>query len=894
MRNLKRALSLLLSSAMVLGMMVMGSSAASYTDVTSKENVEAIEVLKAVGVMTGDQNGKFNPNKQVTRAEMAVVMANLLDLKVEDFKGASLPFTDVPEWAVPYVAACYADGITAGISATQYGSNNSVTTAQAALMMMKALGYFQYSRDFGSDWQVATVKQGSKIDLFDGIEAGASAAMTRNDVAQLTLNTLEATMVETDGSSTSITLPGGIVIDSGDTKYVDSVSSSLYAEAFADKNDEVDNGKHTVQLGEKLYNGDLTKETDKVVDDFGAPATKWIYDGDTVGTYATKAAVKTYVKDFDADELKDLKDDDYDFSKATIYVNGEKNVGGLTSVETLAGREYTGTVIEMYANGDKAKEITHIVVKQAYLAQVTDKDDESISLDVYNPWLGGTKKADVTFDDDTKKSDDTYDKLSAKYGEDDYLLVYTKGAVADEAVLATADVKTVSGKVATTKITADGYNGYFTIDGTKYTLASGYNEVEIKAASEYNFYLDENGYVIGAELVKDAAATIDEVYYVDNVWAETSTVAGNTGVQTYYAQLVAMDGTVSQIELEARDKTNADDKLTAGTTDPYTNADYAGKLVTISDKKWTGETYKVGSSGDTTTTTYKSGDKKYDLTKWAPNTEETWDLYDQVTFTSNFEKTSTRVNGTCGAGDDAKTFRLNSATKYIFVEGAKDKLDVSTYTGGVAYTASKATADKSFVITEDDSAVAKYIVIVTTDADQAQTFSDDAIFVASASSEKGDGYRVQTVYYADGSKKTINVAESEYNLTPGFYTYDTNEDGYYVLDEANKMTVSASFIWEDEEGTIDGATIKKDALFENLLTVTTSDSKVVTDIDVANAKFVDAHDADKAGQYDKTVSSLTNLVNLVDNEKVGAVTLSLNVAKDGAVIIVVTDIAAKA
>ena len=97
------------------------------------------------------------------------------------------------------MAACYADGITAGISATQYGSNNSVTTAQAALMMMKALGSFQLSKDFGSDWQVATVKQGSKIDLFDGIVAGASTAMTRNDVAQLTLNTLESTMVETDG-----------------------------------------------------------------------------------------------------------------------------------------------------------------------------------------------------------------------------------------------------------------------------------------------------------------------------------------------------------------------------------------------------------------------------------------------------------------------------------------------------------------------------------------------------------------------------------------------------------------------------------------------------------------------------------------------------------------------
>ena len=73
-----------------------------------------------------------------------------------------------------------------------------------------------------------------------------------------------------------------------------------------------------------------------------------------------------------------------------------------------------------------------------------------------------------------------------------------------------------------------------------------------------------------------------------------------------------------------------------------------------------------------------------------------------------------------------------------------------------------------------------------------------------------------------------------------------------------------------------------------------STTYTIGDIDVANAKFVDAHDADKAGQYDKTVSSLSNLVNLVDNKKVGTVTLSLNVSDDGAVIIVVTAIAAKA
>ena len=78
MRNLKRALSLGLTATMISGLMVMGSSAASYADVTSKQNEEAIEVLKTVGIMTGDENGKFNPEAKVTRNEMAVVMSNLM------------------------------------------------------------------------------------------------------------------------------------------------------------------------------------------------------------------------------------------------------------------------------------------------------------------------------------------------------------------------------------------------------------------------------------------------------------------------------------------------------------------------------------------------------------------------------------------------------------------------------------------------------------------------------------------------------------------------------------------------------------------------------------------------------------------------------------------------
>ena len=100
MRNLKRALSLGLTAAMISGLMVMGSSAAGYADVTSEQNEEAIEVLQTIGIMIGDEDGNFNPDQNVTRNQMAVIMANLMEYNVAVYKDTS-PFTDVPSWAEP-------------------------------------------------------------------------------------------------------------------------------------------------------------------------------------------------------------------------------------------------------------------------------------------------------------------------------------------------------------------------------------------------------------------------------------------------------------------------------------------------------------------------------------------------------------------------------------------------------------------------------------------------------------------------------------------------------------------------------------------------------------------------------------------------------------------------
>ena len=869
MRNLKRALSLALASVMLLGMMVVGTSA-SYPDVKATDNEEAIAVMQLLKIMEGDDKGNFNPAKAVTRNEMAVIMTKLLDLNTKDYAG-SCPFTDVPAWAEPYVAACYANKIVSGTSATTYSGDATVTTAQAALMVLKALGYFQYAADFGDDWMVSTVKQASKISLFDGISSNANTALTRDAVAQMALNALEADVVDTDGNGGTTIKGDGFEISTGSTKYekVENKKNDYKNRSAADDGVQ--------QLVEKLFGTEVKKLTADQQDDFGRPATKWTYKNKDVDASVTAAdeAEKVYVEGFDADELKDLdkaQKGDYDFSGAKVYVNGVKD--DALDADDIADRDYNGTIVELYVDEDDTDKVTRIVVIQGYFAKVTDKDEDTIDLDVYNPWAG-TSAEKFTYKNDTKKDDDKYDKL-AGYEKDDYLMVYTKGAVADDDVdlLATSDVKAVSGKVATfKKDSGTGYNGYITMDGTKYILASGYNEVEIVAGDEYDFYLDENGYVIGAEKTKEADAKIDEIYYVDSIWTKSEKDAYDKPVVSYYAQIVALDGTAKIIDLESADKNDKDSTYAANKTN------FEGKLVTLSDKKWTDET--------TDKDEHKAGDEKFDLKAWSNDDYDTKFVDGSTLKFGEFKKDTTRM--TIGS----TTYRFNDKTQYVMIGKTGADLKVTVKTGGVALAADKG----GIVITEDGKTVALYVLIVdkSNKVDEGNTYSKDAIYVKSLSSEKGDGYRVQTVYYADGTKGTINVDEGEYasNLTSaGFYTYDTNDDGYYVVDTANAMTISNSFVWDDQEGTITGATIAKDALFENLLTVT-ADSKTISDIDVSKAAFVDVHDTDDNAQYDKTVSSLARLTDLFDNDKIGAVALSMNVSKDGAVIIIVTSIAAK-
>ena len=586
MRNLKRALSLGLTATMISGLMVMGSSAASYADVTSEQNQEAIEVLKTVGIMVGDENGKFNPEAKVTRNEMAVVMSNLMAYNVASYKDTS-PFTDVPEWAEPYVAACYTNGITSGYDKVTYGGKDNVTTAQAALMVMKALGYFQYQSDFGADWQLSTVAQGNKIDLFDDVDSGVKEAMTRNDLAQLVLNALESGTVEADDDTIKFE-NGDMSVTAGKVKYNFITSGKDYATAINDTLATNNDGSYStgsiVELGEKLYQGDLTKEDG--YDDFGRPANVWDYQAKEIGTFADTADNVFTAKVTSKGLYNAVGKTAVDNYKWTVSVDGEE-VTDFSAKDLAANKSDddadvlsgiwdgvgtgNGVVTEVFVDGtDKTVDVAVI---HYYAAEVYEvKEDDGV----------------ITLTDLDNGPADNNDEFETNlFAEDDIVMYsYANGDIQD--VYAAEKLEGEVTRVRANNNDSDGDN--FTVDGTTYK----YNKTAVKdrlvtdsVNNDVVAYLDANGYVA---YIDESAVTYDYAYVL-SVGHDDDQFGGGENGKTYYARLVLTDGTMIKVETDIKndtEKAKVEDHIVAYSKDKGDVYTLTAKDTVNEDKKTTG------------------------------------------------------------------------------------------------------------------------------------------------------------------------------------------------------------------------------------------------------------------------------------------------------------------
>lgn len=156
------------------------------------EAVDAANKLYELGLFTGtgtDASGKpiFELDRVPTRNEAVTMLVRLLGKEAEaKSKTWSIPFTDVPDWARPYVGYAYTNGLTNGMTSTIFGGGETVTPSQYLTFALRALDY-QSGTDFQWDraWELS-----DKIGLTAGQYNAGTKNFTRGDVAIISYNVL--------------------------------------------------------------------------------------------------------------------------------------------------------------------------------------------------------------------------------------------------------------------------------------------------------------------------------------------------------------------------------------------------------------------------------------------------------------------------------------------------------------------------------------------------------------------------------------------------------------------------------------------------------------------------------------------------------------------------------
>ena len=525
---MKKLLALVL--ALVMSMSLVTISNAAFKDADSIDYQEAVDILNAVGVLIGDENGNFNAKAELTRGQAAKIIAYLdLGGKTADaIKGSGVVFTDVPasHWAAGYIEYCAGAGYVAGVGAGKFDPEAKVTGVQFAKMLLCALGYKAEIEGYnGTDYTIAVARDANKNDLFDGLSIVTSANLTREQAAQMAFNALEANVVEYQGGTNVTTSDGTTVVVNAERNEVSYAKSKDYAGRDGNGSNDTDEKQ---QLCEKLYGTDLKKVTD--VDNFGAPSSNWEYDKDSVGKYADDAEF-TFTTSISKSKMKDqLKG--YDLSKIkAYYIDGdEQPSASFADTDAIKAITGDGVLVKLYA--DK-KEITTVVVINENLFQINKVDTKNDKVTLKAVVGKVNKVVDV-------EDDDAYYNVLSAMKADDYVIITAAKTAAGYEVQTAVAAKKVTGKV--TQANSDSA----TLAGTSYTLNDSVSVAPaVDKDKDVDFYLDTYGNVIYTTAASNTD-TIDTVYVV-TIGTKQDTYGDKVDVM----QAVTATGEVINVEYRA-------------------------------------------------------------------------------------------------------------------------------------------------------------------------------------------------------------------------------------------------------------------------------------------------------------------------------------------------------
>ena len=189
---------------------------AAFTDQADIKATDAVNMLSSLGVITGYTDGSYQPNKVVTRAEMAKMIFVVRNNKIDDsaYQSNYSKLTDISNhWAKGYIKFCESQGIIAGKGNNKFDPDSPVTGVEAAKMLLVVSGYDPDKAGLtGSAWRTNVLKYAGAAGILDDVNSALEQGLPRQYAAQMIYNTLDVNRVKwsEDSKSFDDILNGGV------------------------------------------------------------------------------------------------------------------------------------------------------------------------------------------------------------------------------------------------------------------------------------------------------------------------------------------------------------------------------------------------------------------------------------------------------------------------------------------------------------------------------------------------------------------------------------------------------------------------------------------------------------------------------------------------------------
>ncbi|EOO75085.1 hypothetical protein IIC_02539 [Bacillus cereus VD021] len=128
-----------MTAAMVAGVVSpVAAAGKTFPDVPADHwGIDSINYLAEKGAIAGNGTGMFEPEKEITRAEAATMMAKILNLPIDP--NAKPSYTDAQEgWAAPIIAAVEKAGVVKGKGNGIFDPNGKIDRVSMAAMLVPA------------------------------------------------------------------------------------------------------------------------------------------------------------------------------------------------------------------------------------------------------------------------------------------------------------------------------------------------------------------------------------------------------------------------------------------------------------------------------------------------------------------------------------------------------------------------------------------------------------------------------------------------------------------------------------------------------------------------------------------------------------------------------------